>query len=87
MTNNRPVALVTGASSGIGQAAAHALSSAGYAVVGTSRNAATSTPIEGVEFLDLDVSSDESVGGVVAQMIERFGRVDLLVNKIGRAHV
>jgi NAD(P)-dependent dehydrogenase (short-subunit alcohol dehydrogenase family) len=72
---------VTGASSGIGRAAARALSDAGYAVVGTSRNAANSTPLDGVTFIDLDVSSDESVGTAVAQVIERFGRI--LVNNAG----
>jgi NAD(P)-dependent dehydrogenase (short-subunit alcohol dehydrogenase family) len=83
MTDTRPVALVTGASSGIGRAAARALSDAGYAVVGTSRNAAAAAPIEGVTFLDLDVASDASVDAVVAETIERFGRVDLLVNNAG----
>ena len=38
MTTTRPVALVTGASSGIGKAAARALVEAGFEVVGTSRN-------------------------------------------------
>ena len=40
MTDSRPVALVTGASSGIGAAAAAALVEAGFNVVGTSRNTA-----------------------------------------------
>ena len=40
MTTTRPVALVTGASSGIGKAAAFALVEAGYEVVGTSRDSA-----------------------------------------------
>ena len=83
MTNHRPVALVTGASSGIGQATARALAAGGYAVVGTSRNAAVAAPIEGVELVDLDVASDESVAGVVAWTVERFGRIDLLVNNAG----
>jgi NAD(P)-dependent dehydrogenase (short-subunit alcohol dehydrogenase family) len=42
-----PVALVTGASSGIGRAAALALVGAGFAVVGTSRNAAKAGPLAG----------------------------------------
>jgi len=78
-----PVALVTGASSGIGRAAALALVDAGFAVVGTSRNAAKAAPLAGVTFLDLDVASDESVRSLVEEVIERFGRIDLLVNNAG----
>lgn len=44
MATTRPVALVTGASSGIGKAAALALVAAGHEVVGTSRNTAQVTP-------------------------------------------
>ncbi len=83
MTANRPVALVTGASSGIGKAASLALVKAGFEVVGTSRNASRVTPRDGVTFLDLDVTSDESVSTVVGQVIERFGRIDVLVNNAG----
>jgi len=57
MQTASPVALVTGASSGIGRAAALALVGAGFAVVGTSRNAANAGPLAGVTFLDLDVAS------------------------------
>jgi NAD(P)-dependent dehydrogenase (short-subunit alcohol dehydrogenase family) len=83
MTANRPVALVTGASSGIGKAATLALVRAGFDVVGTSRNASRVTPGGGVTFLDLDVTSDESVTTAVQQVIERFGRIDVLVNNAG----
>ena len=78
-----PVALVTGASSGIGRATALALAAAGFRVVGTSRNAAKAEPLAGVTFLDLDVSSDESVRSLVEVVIERFGRIDVLVNNAG----
>jgi NAD(P)-dependent dehydrogenase (short-subunit alcohol dehydrogenase family) len=44
MTANPPVALVTGASFGIGKAAALALSDAGFRVIGTSRNSSRVTP-------------------------------------------
>src|SRR5512132_124136 len=83
MTAARPVALVTGASSGIGKAAALALVDAGFQVVGTSRNTSRVTPGNGVTFLDLDVASDDSATSVVQQVIERFGRLDVLVNNAG----
>src|SRR5438105_1575046 len=83
MTSAQPVALVTGASSGIGKAAALALVQAGFDVVGTSRNASRVAAQRGVTFLDLDVTSDESVSTLVRGVIERFGRIDVLVNNAG----
>src|ERR1700716_3157081 len=83
MANTKQVALVTGASSGIGKAAALALVQAGFDVVGTSRNASRVSPLRGVTFLDLDVTSDESVSTMVRGVIERFGRIDVLVNNAG----
>ncbi|WP_206440342.1 oxidoreductase [Streptomyces scabichelini] len=83
MTTNRPVALVTGASSGIGKEAALALVAAGFEVAGTGRDTSRVTPLHGVTFLDLDVVSDKSVTTVVQQVIERFGRIDVLVNNAG----
>jgi short-subunit dehydrogenase len=83
MTTNKPVALVTGASSGIGKAASLALVDAGFEVVGTSRDAATVAPLDGMTFIDLDVASDASATDAVGQVIERFGRIDVLVNNAG----
>ncbi len=83
MTSTAKVALVTGASSGLGKEAALALSDAGFRVVGTSRDASRRTPGNGVTFLDLDVTSDESVTQVVKQVLDRFGRIDVLVNNAG----
>lgn len=77
------VAVVTGASSGIGRAAADALAEEGFVVVGTSRRATKATPLDGVTFLDLDVTEDESVSTLVDQVIEKFGRIDVLVNNAG----
>ena len=78
-----PVALVTGATSGIGQAAALALADAGFEVIGTGRNTARIAPHDGVTLVDLDVSSDESVAAVIQRVIERFGRIDVLINNAG----
>ncbi|WP_219933904.1 oxidoreductase [Streptomyces sp. Act143] len=83
MTTGRPVALVTGASSGIGKETALALVAAGFNVVGTSRDASRVTPLDGVTFLGLDVASDASVTALVQEVTERFGRIDVLVNNAG----
>jgi NAD(P)-dependent dehydrogenase (short-subunit alcohol dehydrogenase family) len=79
----QPVGVVTGASSGIGRAAALALVDAGFTAVGTSRDAARATPPQGVTLLDLDVSSDDSVAALVENVAARFGRIDVLVNNAG----
>jgi NAD(P)-dependent dehydrogenase (short-subunit alcohol dehydrogenase family) len=77
------VALVTGASSGIGKETALALVAAGFNVVGTSRDTSRVTPLDGVTFLGLDVASDASVAAAVQEVSERFGRIDVLVNNAG----
>lgn len=78
------VALVTGASSGIGRAAAVALRDAGYRVFGTSRKVTTHN-IPGVEMLAADVTVDASVIALVENVIAKAGRIDLLVNNAGYA--
>ncbi len=83
MTTGRPVAIVTGASSGIGKETALALVAAGFTVVGTSRDTSRVTPLDGVTFLGLDVASDASVAAAVQEVSERFGRIDVLVNNAG----
>ena len=82
-TSHSRVALVTGASSGIGSSAASALVKAGFTVVGTSRNAARATAIPGVAFISLDVTDDASVAAGIEEVVERFGRIDVLVNNAG----
>src|SRR4051812_22325511 len=62
-----PVALVTGASAGIGEAAARALVGAGFTVYGTSRKAAAGETRGGVVLLPLDVTDDGSAAGVVRE--------------------
>jgi NAD(P)-dependent dehydrogenase (short-subunit alcohol dehydrogenase family) len=77
------IALVTGASSGIGEAAARELVRAGFTVYGTSRRAAAGEKQGDVALLPLDVTNDESVAGVVREVLERSGRIDVLVNNAG----
>ncbi|QPF89506.1 oxidoreductase [Bradyrhizobium commune] len=76
------IALVTGASSGIGEATAERLAKAGYEVYGTSRRGAQ-VGKRSFEMLSLDVTSDESVEAAVNEVIKRSGRIDLLVNNAG----
>ena len=76
------VALVTGASSGIGEATAERLAKAGYKVYGTSRRGAQAGK-RSFEMLSLDVTSDESVEAAVSEVMRRDGRIDLLVNNAG----
>jgi short-subunit dehydrogenase len=80
-TNPR-VALVTGASAGIGQATAKALQKAGYRVFGTSRRAATGQS-DGIAMLTCDVTDDASVAKLVEDVLAAAGRIDLLVNNAG----
>src|SRR2546426_9136594 len=85
------VALVTGASQGIGKACALLLAEAGVSVALGSRNLeklqGVAKEIEGHRgkalALGLDVSSPESVKAAVAKVLERWGKVDILVNNAG----
>src|SRR5213075_1470898 len=82
MKLKNPVALVTGASSGIGKATAERLATAGYKVYGTSRRGAQ-TGQRSFGILPLDVTSDESVEAAVNELMRLEGRIDLLVNNAG----
>jgi NAD(P)-dependent dehydrogenase (short-subunit alcohol dehydrogenase family) len=84
-------AFVTGASYGVGAAAALALARAGFAVAVSATNrdnlAATMETLQdaGVTALpvELDLRSPDSIEAAVAAVIERFGSVDVLVNNAG----
>jgi NAD(P)-dependent dehydrogenase (short-subunit alcohol dehydrogenase family) len=82
MTSKNPIALVTGASSGIGKATAERLVQAGYTVYGTSRRGGQQSQ-QWFGMLALDVTSDESVAAAVKELLSLEGRIDLLVNNAG----
>lgn len=81
---NSKIAIVTGASSGIGEVTAERLVKAGYKVYGSSRRGAQGhSGKRAFEMLALDVSSDESVAAAVKEVLRLEGRIDLLVNNAG----
>jgi len=79
---HRKTALVTGASSGIGEATAERLALAGYKVYGTSRRGSSASQ-RSFDLLPLDVTSDESVEAGVLEVLRLEGCIDLLVNNAG----
>lgn len=83
MITPRPVALVTGASVGIGRAIAARLAADGYRTFGTARSPVHVNAPSGVELMALDVCSDDSVAACVSAVSEKAGRIDLLVNNAG----
>jgi NAD(P)-dependent dehydrogenase (short-subunit alcohol dehydrogenase family) len=80
---NQRVVLVTGASSGIGLACATHLAARGFRVYGTSRRAVGGTALGDVTMLTADVTDDYSVDQAVAAVLDREGRLDVLVNNAG----
>jgi NAD(P)-dependent dehydrogenase (short-subunit alcohol dehydrogenase family) len=80
------IAVVTGAGSGIGRAAARALSEAGWKVVAAGRREAPLLEtLGGAEGLAVptDVTDPDSVAALFTATLQRFGRVDLLFNNAG----
>ncbi len=72
------VALIAGAAGGIGQAAAKVFQQAGARVAGFDRNSAATEL-----YLPGEASQEEDVAGAVQATIERFGRIDFVVNAVG----
>jgi NAD(P)-dependent dehydrogenase (short-subunit alcohol dehydrogenase family) len=82
MTQERTV-LITGASSGIGEATAALLARQNYRVFAGVRRLERAPQLSGVEAVQLDVTDDTSVQAAVSSILERTGRIDGLVNNAG----
>jgi len=83
----RPVAVVTGASSGIGAATVVALGRLGYRIVAGARRLERVRRVVGERglALPLDVTSLDSIDAFVDEVKKKFGRIDVLVNNAGLA--
>ncbi len=82
--SEQPVAIVTGASSGIGLGITQALLERGWSVVGTSRTISKSKELQASPHLvlvDGEASKKETAVQVMKAAIKHFGRIDLLVNQ------
>ncbi len=93
--NEKPVAVITGASRGIGRSVAIALAAGGYDIAAIAR----SVDSEGMEILGpeveksgaaffpvgLDISCTSCHKEVIANILERYGRIDVLINNAGVA--
>jgi len=83
-SNRQRVVLITGASSGIGEACSQILYQRGYRVFGTSRRASnTVDPPGSVKMIPMDVTSEDSVERGVKHILDLTGRLDVVVNCAG----
>jgi 3-oxoacyl-[acyl-carrier protein] reductase len=93
--NHKPVAIITGASRGIGRAIAISLAAEGFDIAAIARsidsegmeNLAPEVESKGAEFfpIGLDISCTSCQKEVVQNILDRYGRIDLLVNNAGVA--
>lgn len=93
--DKRPIALITGASSGFGLLTSVALAREGYHVLASMRNLDKSGKLKAaayeadvsdhIQIIELDVTDSSAAETVITDMIHRYGRIDLLVNNAGYA--
>jgi NAD(P)-dependent dehydrogenase (short-subunit alcohol dehydrogenase family) len=77
------VVLITGASSGIGLATAELMARRGWHVAATARDVSALEELPHVAAFPLDVTSETSMTSAVADVVSRFGGIDVLVNNAG----
>ena len=82
---SKPIALVTGATSGIGEATAYRLQARNYVVfaAGRNRSALATLQSRGLQARELDVTDEDAVSRLIAEIQTEHGAVDILVNSAG----
>lgn len=86
MVTSNPVAIVTGASSGIGLGVTRALIEKNYRIIATSRTISKSRDLkesENLILIDGDIGKKEVAVKIAETAVSKFGRIDLLVNNAG----
>jgi NAD(P)-dependent dehydrogenase (short-subunit alcohol dehydrogenase family) len=86
MTTNRKTVIVTGASQGIGAAAANLFLERGYNVVANSRHISDRNELQrsdNLALVDGDIAQDATAAKIVDTAVKRFGSVDAHVNNAG----
>jgi len=84
-TPGKGVVLITGCSTGIGRATAAMLTADGYRVVATARDPETLDGLGAAMMLALDVADQASIDTAVGAVLDRYGRIDVLINNAGFA--
>src|SRR5215472_1638454 len=84
--------LITGTSTGFGRDTAETLASAGHRIFASMRNVhskngenAVALRRRGIDVVDLDVTNNDSVGRAVQWVLDKAGRIDVLINNAGLA--
>jgi short-subunit dehydrogenase len=79
------IVLITGASSGMGKSAAYILNELGHKVYGAARRTDKMKDFEekGMGVLSLDITNDDSIASAVNTILEKDGRIDVLINNAG----
>lgn len=83
---NNKIAMITGGASGMGAAMAKLFAQEGATVIAADineENLAKISELENVEGMKLDVSSDENWAEVTKAIVEKYGRIDILINNAG----
>jgi NAD(P)-dependent dehydrogenase (short-subunit alcohol dehydrogenase family) len=86
MANERKMAIVTGASQGIGAGLVEAFLKRGYSVVANSRHITNANPFAAsadLALVDGDISDPSAAAKIVETALSRFGRIDVLINNAG----